>query len=130
MHKDSEDTSFFSKIDKGYNDFKIKTIHRLADINADSFLQESPYLDSGYIKTKIKNLKKEISSVISEINSLSNSFSKEELENTNIDELLARKNELIYGLVFLSSNSFKNLDKCLYLLQDLDTDFKKCIYGL
>ncbi len=123
-------TSFLSKIDKGYNDLKIKSIKKIAGINSDNLLQESPFFDSGYIKTQVKNLKEEFSTISNEINSLYNSFSKDELKNTNINELIRKKNKIIYNIVFLSSNSFKNLNYCLKLLNNLDLDFEICIYGL
>lgn len=129
--KDNNSKSFISKIDKGYNDLKIKTIQKIANADTYNLLQEAPFLDYGYIEARIKKLKKEFSSVSNEINNLVNSYSKDELEEkTNINQLLEKKNNIVYNLVFLSSNSFENLDKSLELLKNYNIDFEKCIYGL
>lgn len=115
---------------RGYNDAKLSVINRFSGIDTDLF-DEDGFLDDGYIKTKVENLKKEYSSVIKEIEDIIKYDNKNDKYKKNkLREKVNRKDYILFEMAFLSSNDFSQLDVSKRALEEIDTDFKLCIEGL
>lgn len=93
-------------------------------------LYEAGFLNTGYLSAQVERIQKELSLVSEEIKLIieSNDNTKSGLKRKN--ELLEKREELLYQLVFTASNDFSNLDKCIRLLEGHSMPFVKCIEGM
>lgn len=112
---------------KGYNESKLALIEKLSDSD-EGIYDELDLLDDGYIKVKIKRLKKEYEEKQNEIN-LIEKYNKND-DNNNKQELIKRLVEIRFEMAFLASNNIKNIDNCFNLLHGMNTDFILCIRAL
>ena len=92
--------------------------------------EETRFYDLGYMQTQVSHIKKELRSVE---DSLTSSVKNEE-STTTVDnyrnELMKRREILIFHMIFTMSNSFANLDNCKKLAEGHDFKFMTCIEGL
>lgn len=107
-----------NEIIRWYNSLKIKMVNKLGD-GEEGILDELDFLDDTLIESKIKYIKKLLKLLDYEISN----------NSVNLNVLIEKKEDLIFELVFLASNSIKNIDFCLSLLSE-SNKFKKCLYAL
>ncbi|MQN01063.1 MAG: tetratricopeptide repeat protein [Lachnospiraceae bacterium] len=92
--------------------------------------EETRFYDLGYMKTQVKKIQKELKSVDDTlISSVKNETSSAEVDNYRND-LMRRREMLIFHMIFTMSNSFANLDNCRKLAEGHDFRFMTCIEGL
>ncbi len=118
-------------LNKIYTSFK-KT--ELALINnasgaANEFLDELEFYDEGYMQTKISRIQKEIEDITSKISN-EIEYKNSSVESESVDELVSRREQLIFYLVFLASNSYNNLDACFNVMDGYYFDFMKCVQAI
>ena len=118
-------------LNKIYTSFK-KT--ELALINnasgaANEFLDELEFYDEGYMQTKISRIQKEIEDITSKISN-EIEYKNSSVESETVDELVSRREQLIFYLVFLASNSYNNLDACFNVMDGYYLDFMKCVQAI
>ena len=117
------------KIMKLYKNGKIAFINKLS-VSGQEDIEEVFFLDDGYIKSKIERLKKKHSIINNDIESLVKYDERDEHGKNKLKYLLDQRINVKIQMAFLASNNFNNLDKCISLLEDVDTDFKLCLYAL
>lgn len=117
------------EIIKAYEDGKIAFINKISQINTQN-VEEVLFLDDGYIRSKIKELKEQYNSLSSEIDLLIKYDKNDEYSKSKISYLREQCKDIKLEIAFLASNNYKNLDNCINLVEDIDTDFKLCIYAL
>ena len=95
-----------------------------------SILDETAFYDAGYMDAQVKRVQKEISSVTKEleVNIDLNDSSGYGMKKKR--ELMERRERFVFRLVFLASNSFKNLDDCVKIAEGHNYTFMKCVEGL
>ena len=93
-------------------------------------LEEAGFYDVGYMKSQIKRIQKELKKVTDNVQvSITAEKSSDSVDKYR-DELMRKREELIYYMIFMLSNSFNNLDYCIKLSEGFDFPFMDCVYGL
>ncbi|KAI4451130.1 hypothetical protein C823_005679 [Eubacterium plexicaudatum ASF492] len=95
-----------------------------------SILDETAFYDAGYMDAQVKRVQKEISSVTKELEVNIDLKDSSEYGIKKKRELMKRRERLVFRLVFLASNSFKNLDDCVKIAEGHKYSFMKCVEGL
>ena len=92
--------------------------------------EETRFYDLGYMQTQVSHIKKELRSVEDSLtSSVKNEESTATVDNYR-NELMKRREILIFHMIFTMSNSFANLDNCKKLAEGHDFKFMTCIEGL
>lgn len=117
------------KIIKSYNNGKIALIEKMTGLE-NGIYDEVFFLDDGYIKSKIERLKKEYNSISKEIEMIAKYDERDNYGRDKLNHLVNKKVNIKFEMAFLASNNFLNIDSCLNLLEEIDTDFKLCLHGL
>lgn len=92
--------------------------------------EETRFYDLGYMQTQVSHIKKELRSVEDSLtSSVKNEKSTLEVNNYRND-LMKRRELLIFHLIYTMSNSFSNLDNCKQLAEGHDFKFMVCVEGL
>lgn len=95
-----------------------------------SILDETAFYDAGYMDAQVKRVQKEISSVTKELEVNIDLKDGSEYGMKKKRELMERRERLVFRLVFLASNSFKNLGDCVKMAEGHNYPFMKCVEGL
>lgn len=109
-----------NEIIEKYNSLKIKVSSKLGDAD-EGINDELEFLDDSIIGSKINYIKKICKLIDNEIQM---SEDKEQLEF-----LVKKRKEFIFELVLLASNSFKNIDFCISIIEK-NNRFLKCLQAL
>lgn len=96
----------------------------------DRILDEAAFYDAGYMDAQVKRTQKEISSVTKELEINIELKDSSDCGQKKKKELMGRRERLVFRLVFLASNSFKNLDDCMKIAEGHDYAFMQCVEGL
>ena len=92
--------------------------------------EETRFYDLGYMQTQVSHIQKELRSVEDSLtSSVKNETSTNEV-NKYRDDLMRRRELLIFQMIFTMSNSFVNLDNCRKLAVGHDYKFMICVEGL
>lgn len=118
-----------SEIIKGYNDSKFAFIQKLSD-SKEGIYDELDYLDDGYIKMKIQRLKNEYGDIQNQLNMLERYDKQDDQNSAKRKSLSIRISEIEFGIAFIASNNLQNIDSCIKLIENKNTDFELCIRGL
>ena len=118
------------KVIELYNKEKLKIIESFSDSSNSSIYDEVCFEDEGIISAKIKQYKKEYAEIGSEIEFLL-SYDKNDIERQNkLRYLLNKKEDILLSMAFFASNKLENVESSLQLIDEVQTDFKKCLLGL
>lgn len=117
------------KIITGYNKIKMGIINDLSGVSED-ILYETTFYDLGYMQSQIGKIQKELKYITKEIEISLEIMDNSDAERKRRNSLLNERGKLIVNMVFLASNSFKNLEDCIRLADGYEFAFMKCIYGL
>lgn len=93
-------------------------------------LYEAGFFNKGFLSSQVERIQKELSLVSEEIKIIIESSDNAQSGLKRKNELLEKREELLYQLVFTASNDFSNLDKCIGLLEGHTIPFVKCIEGM
>jgi tetratricopeptide (TPR) repeat protein len=129
VEQDVNGGKVFKKLIKDYNDGKASFIKKM--IYGDtSLFDENSFIDDAAITAKIERIKAEHRRLTDEIEFLFKHDKNDSYRFKKINDLKIQQRQLQFDIAFLASNSFNNLDACISFLDDIDTDFKLCLYGL
>lgn len=103
------------KLIKGINDTKLAMIERLS--GTENVLdEEADFIDDALLKNRIERLKKKSSEIELII--------REDESKTEV------MRQIGFEIIFLASNNIKNIESCLALAANMNTDFIMCLRGL
>lgn len=117
------------KLAAGYRKAQMGVLSGLAGVTG-SILDETAFYDAGYMDAQVKRVQKEIGAVTKELEICMDLKDGSEYGLNKKKELLARRGQLLFRLVFLASNSFKNLGDCVKIAEGYSCAFMKCVEGL
>lgn len=117
---------------------KIATLYRKAEMGFISGLagttscviDEVSFYDVGYMQTQIERIKKELKRITDDLGVQVEVKDNSDYAKRHIAELMEQREQLLFHMVFLASNSFNNLDSCVNLSDGHDWEFLDCIRGL
>lgn len=123
---ETHSNGILQKTIKTYQNTKISIMKKVTE--ASNIGDENGFLDNGFIKSQIESLKKEYAFIQNEVSVLTNLDDRQ-----NVEKLRAyrdRQEELLFLMAFYASNSFQNIDYCLELTKNMNTDFTECLQAL
>lgn len=94
-----------------YHKLQMDMFSRLT-IGSETIIDEVPFLDEGFIKTKIERLKKEHETVSREIKIAKELKIDSDRERNRIDQLHSKLEKIETKIVYLALNSFNSLELC------------------
>lgn len=117
------------KLAAGYRKAQMGVLSGLAGVTG-SILDETAFYDAGYMDAQVKRVQKQIEDVTKELKICMDMKDGSEYGMNKKSELFTRRGQLVHQLVFLASNSFKNLGDCVKIAERHDYPFMKCVEGL
>lgn len=117
------------KIAAGCRKAQMGVLSGLAGVTG-SILDETAFYDAGYMDAQVKRVQKEIGAVTKELEIHMDLKDGSDYAINKKKELLARRGQLVFRLVFLASNSFRNLGDCVRMAEGYSHPFMKCVEGL
>jgi tetratricopeptide (TPR) repeat protein len=116
---------------------KIVTLYRKAEMGAISGLSgagvdvinETGFYDAGYMQSQISIIQKELKQVTSKIEASMSSDETDSIKKYR-SELMRQREQLLFQMIFLASNSFNNLDDCAKMAEGHNIGFMQCVRGL
>ena len=117
---------------------KIVTLYRKAEMGIISGLSgasagvidEVSFYDVGYMQSQIGRIQKELRNITKELETAFELKDNSDYGKKHIAELMEQRELLLYRMVFLASNSFKNLDDCVKMAEGHRFPFMKCVQAL
>lgn len=117
---------------------KIVTFYRKAEMGVISSLSgmsegviaETSFYDVGYMQSQISRIQKELERITNEIKIALELKDTSEYGKKHITELMEQRERLLFQMIFLSSNSFSNLDYCMKLAEEHENSFIQCVQAL
>ncbi len=117
---------------------KIVTLYRKAEmgvVNAlsgmtEKVMEETGFYDIGYMQTQIGRIQKEINRIENEIKAGIEIEEYSDYGKKHRSELMGQRERLLHRMVFLATNSFRNLDDCVKLADGHGFVFMRCVQGL
>lgn len=92
--------------------------------------EETSFYDTGYMQTQISRIQKELKRIEGEIKTSIEIEDNSDNGKKYRSELMAQRERLLHRMVFLASNSFKNLDDCVKMADGHNFIFMQCVQGL
>ncbi|WP_042347597.1 tetratricopeptide repeat protein [Bacillus massiliigorillae] len=118
-----------TKLVHSYQSAKLSATKKFSNHCYD-ILEEPGFMDNGYIRAKIKQLKKECTNIENEIELLLQYDKKDEYYKQKVSVLMENRDYILHYLSFLSSNSFNSLEYSISMIQNIQTDFFLCLNAL
>lgn len=117
---------------------KIVTIYRKAEMAVISGLSgasagvidETSFYDVGYMQSQIGRIQKELKRITSELENTLEIKDNSDYGKKHIAELIEQRERLLFNMIFLASNSFKNLDDCMKMAEGHKFSFMQCVQAL
>ena len=117
---------------------KIVTMYRKAGmgfVNAlsgatEKVIEETSFYDTGYMQAQISRIQKELKRIEGEVKTSIEIQDNSDYGKRHRSELMAQREQLLYRMVFLASNSLKNLGDCVKMADGHNFVFMECIQGL
>ncbi len=117
---------------------KVVTLYRKAQMGfvdalsgaTAKVIEETSFYDVGYMQTQISRIQKELKRIEGEVKTSIEIGDNSDSGKKHRSELMAQRERLLYRMVFLASNSFKNLDDCVKLADGHNFIFMQCVQGL
>ena len=117
------------KIAIPYHKLQMAIISSLSG-ESSSVIEEVSFYDVGYMQTKVGRIQRQLKRITSEIEIALEIKNNSAYDKKQIAILMEQREQLLYHMIFLASNSFKNLDYCVELAKGHDFVFMQCIKGL
>lgn len=112
-----------------YRKMEMSIISNLSGMN-ENVIDETTFYDIGYIQTHISRIQKLMKEISNELEMYFEIQDKSEREKKHIQELIEQREHLLFRMVFLASNSFKNLEDCVKLAEGYNFKFMVCVQAL
>lgn len=93
-------------------------------------IEETSFYDVGYMQTQTGRVQKELKRITSEIETALEVKDNSDYGRKHLLGLMEQREQLLYQMIFLASNSFKNLDYCVKLAEGHPFVFMQCVKGL
>lgn len=93
-------------------------------------VEETSFYDTGYMQTQISRIQKELKRIEGEVKTGIETEDNSDNGKKHRSELMAQRERLLHRMVFLASNSFRNLDDCVKLADGHNFIFMQCVQGL
>ena len=93
-------------------------------------IEEANFYDVGYMQTQISRVQKELKRITGEIETTLELKDTSDYGKKQLSGLMEQREQLLYRMVFLASNSFKNLDYCMNLAEGYPFVFMQCVKAL
>ena len=92
--------------------------------------EEVRFYDLGYMQTQLNHIKRELESVEARLSDSIRNEASTGKETDYRNDLLKKREMLIFHMIFTLSNSFSNLEKCRLLADGHNFKFMTCVEGL
>lgn len=112
-----------------YRKAQIGIVDALSGATA-KVVEETSFYDTGYMQTQISRIQKELKRIEGEVKTGIEVQDNSDYGKKHRAELMAQREQLLHRMVFLASNSFKNLDDCVKLADSHDFIFMQYVQGL
>lgn len=112
-----------------YRKAEMGIISKLSGASAD-IIDETSFYDIGYMQSQIERVKKELKRIERELKIAFDMKDDSDYGNKHISELMGQREQLLFQMIFLASNSFKNLDDCIRLAEGHEFSFMRCVQAL
>lgn len=117
---------------------KIASLYRKAELgligglagDTAGVIDEAGFYDAGYLEAQIERIKKDLDRTTADLRAQAETDSGSETGKRRQAELMARREELLFHMVFLASNNPAKLEACEELAGGRDWAFMACIRGL
>lgn len=117
---------------------KLVTLYRKAEMGVisglsgatEGVLDETSFYDVGYMQSQINRIQRELKRITDELKVITEIKNNSEYEKKQTAELLKQREKLLFQMIFLASNSFKNLDSCVEMAKGYEFSFFKCVIAL
>lgn len=117
---------------------KVVTLYRKAEMGLVSGLsgatakviEETRFYDIGYMQTQISRIQKELRNIENEVKTSLEIQDNSDYGKNRRSELMKQREMLLFRMIFLASNSFKNLDDCVKMADGHNFEFMQCVQGL
>lgn len=112
-----------------YNKSRLKTVEALIG-DENFFREECTFFDDGRIKSAVVRMKNDYDKISNEISYVKNTCSHDDDYAQRIKYLYNRQYKLIILMAYQSSQSYKNIDDSLQLINGFDTPLALGINGI
>ncbi len=117
---------------------KLITMYRKAEMSlinelsnaSENVVDETEFYDQGYMQSRINRIQKEIQRITKEVEVSLEVNENSDYEKARRSKLMEEREQLMFHMIFLASNSFKNLDDCIRMADGHDFGFEQCIKAL
>lgn len=117
---------------------KIITMYRKAEMGiinelsgaSESVTDETAFYDVGYMQSQISRIQKELQRITKEIEVSLEVNQSSDYEKERRNKLMEEREQLLFHMIFLASNSFKNLDDCIKMADGHNFAFMRCVRAL
>lgn len=117
---------------------KIITLYRKAEMGiinemsgaSENVMDEIAFYDVGYMQSKISKIQTEIQRITKEIEISLEVNESSDYEKERRSRLMEEREHLLFHMIFLASNSFKNIDDCIEMSDGHNFAFRQCIRAL
>lgn len=117
------------KIVSTYRKAKMSVISDLSGTVGD-VLDETSFYDLGYMQSQIKRIQNEFARISKELEINMELDEKSEYAVNKRQELIGQREVLLMHMIYLASNSFKNLEDCKKMAKGYRFSFMECVDGL
>lgn len=97
---------------------------------AETVLEETQFYDVGYMQAQISRIQKELKRIERDLKISVEIQDNSDYGKKNRSELMGQRERLLFRMVFLASNGFKNLDDCVRMADGHSFGFMQCVEGL
>ena len=112
-----------------YQKMEMELVGGLSGATA-NVIDETNFYDVGYMQAKIKTVQKKLKDIATDIEMSIEANNNSNSEREYRAELIKEREQLLGHMVFLASNSFKNLDDCLRMADGHKFPFLICVRAL
>lgn len=117
---------------------KIITLYRKAEMGiinemsgaSANVMDETAFYDVGYMQSQISRIQKEIQRITKEVEVSLEVKETSDYEKERRNRLMEEREQLLFHMIFLASNSFTNLDDCIKMADGHNFAFKQCVRAL
>lgn len=117
---------------------KIATLYRKAEMGVISGLSgasagvidETSFYDVGYMQSQIGRIQKELKRITGELETALEVKDNSDYGRKHTAGLMEQRERLLFHMVFLASNSFRNLDDCIGMAEGHNFSFMQCVQAL
>lgn len=112
-----------------YRKVQMGVISELSGATHD-YMEEASFYDVGYMQSQISRIQKELQRVTSELETALELKDTTDYGVKRSTGLMEQREQLLFCMIYLASNSFNNLEDCVKLAEGHSFDFMSCVQAL